>query len=149
MGSSFNSENASWSHGLLWQNGVMYDLNTLFPESSHLFVVNASNINDSGQIAGMALETAGPHADQIVHGFLATPVKEDMGKSVADVIRTHPEIQFARGECWQAAFAEVRTLRNPRSRDFLSFRIVHSSPRLRESARPEIVREQHGSREAA
>ena len=70
----------------------MYDLNTLFPESSHLFVVNASNINDSGQIAGMALETVGPHAYQIVHGFLATPVKEDMGKSVADVIRTHPQI---------------------------------------------------------
>lgn len=92
VGSSFNSDNASWSHGLLWQNGVMYDLNTLFPESSHLFVVNASNINDSGQIAGMALETVGPHAYQIVHGFLATPVKEDMGKSVADVIRTHPQI---------------------------------------------------------
>ncbi|MGA7080156.1 MAG: hypothetical protein WBQ43_01010 [Terriglobales bacterium] len=94
VGSSFNSDNASWSHGLLWQNGVMYDLNTLFPETSHLFVVNASNINDSGQIAGMALETVGPHAYQIVHGFLATPVKEDMGKSIADVVRTHPEFNL-------------------------------------------------------
>jgi probable HAF family extracellular repeat protein len=94
VGSSFNSDNASWSHGLLWQNGVMYDLNTLFPESSHLFVVNASNINNSGQIAGMAVETVGPHAYQIVHGFLATPVKEDMGKSVAEVVRTHPQINL-------------------------------------------------------
>ncbi|MGA9352734.1 MAG: hypothetical protein WBV46_03520 [Terriglobales bacterium] len=94
VGSSFNSDNASWSHGLLWQNGVMYDLNTLFPASSHLFVVNASNINDSGQIAGMALETTGPHAYQIVHGFLATPVKEDMGKTVAEVVQTHPQINL-------------------------------------------------------
>jgi len=92
VGSSFNSDQASWSHGLLWQNGVMYDLNTLFPASSHLFVVSATNINDSGQIAGMALYTVGPHAYQIVHGFLATPVKEDMGKTVAEVIPTHPQI---------------------------------------------------------
>jgi hypothetical protein len=42
----------------------------------------------------MALETVGPHAYQIVHGFLATPVKEDMGKSVADVVLTHPKINL-------------------------------------------------------
>src|SRR5580698_11629199 len=41
VGSSFNSEN-SWSHGLIWQNGVTIDLNTLFPASSHLFVISAS-----------------------------------------------------------------------------------------------------------
>ena len=91
VGSSFNSEN-SWSRGLLWQNGVTTDLNTVFPASSHLFVVSASNINDSGQIAGMAVEMAGPHAGTIVHAFLATPVDEDQGKSVADVVHTHPEI---------------------------------------------------------
>jgi probable HAF family extracellular repeat protein len=97
VGSSFNSDDASWSHGLLWQNGVMYDLNTLFPASSHLFVISASNINDSGQIAGMALETVGPHAYNIVHAFLATPVKEDLGKTVAEVVLTHPEINLPAG----------------------------------------------------
>jgi probable HAF family extracellular repeat protein len=91
VGSSFNSEN-SWSHGLIWQNGVMTDLNTLFPASSNLYVISASNINESGQIAGMAVETAGPQAGQIVHAFLATPVDEDQGKSVADVVPTHPKI---------------------------------------------------------
>jgi probable HAF family extracellular repeat protein len=91
VGSSFDSS-SSWSHGLLWQNGVMYDLNTLFPASTHLFVVNASNINESGQIAGMAVEMAGPHAGEIVHAFLATPVDEDQGKTVADVIGSHPKI---------------------------------------------------------
>jgi probable HAF family extracellular repeat protein len=93
VGSSFNSNN-SWSHGLIWQNGVTTDLNTLFPASSHLFVISASNINESGQIAGMAVDMAGPHAGNIVHAFLATPVDENMGKSVADVVLTHPEINL-------------------------------------------------------
>ena len=91
VGSSFDSR-SNWSRGLLWQNGVMIDLNTVFPASSNLFVVSASNINESGQIAGMAVEMAGPHAGTIVHAFLATPVDEDLGKSVADVVHTHPEI---------------------------------------------------------
>src|ERR1700691_422131 len=93
VGSSFNSQN-SWSHGLLWQNGVTIDLNTLFPASAHLFVISASNINDSGQIAGMAVEMAGPHANNIVHAFLATPVNENMGKSVAEVVPTPPTINL-------------------------------------------------------
>jgi probable HAF family extracellular repeat protein len=93
VGSSFSSS-GSWSRGLIWKNGVTIDLNTLFPESSHLFVISASNINDSGQIAGMAVETVGPHANNIVHAFLATPVNEDMGKSVADVVLTHPTINL-------------------------------------------------------
>ena len=95
VGSSFNSNNgASWSHGLIWHKGVTIDLNTLFPASSHLYVISASNINDSGQIAGMAVDMAGPHAGNIVHAFLATPVDEDQGKSVSDVVRTRPNINL-------------------------------------------------------
>ncbi len=90
VGSSFDSK--GWSHGLLWQNGKVIDLNTVFPASSNLYVVSASNINESGQIAGMAVEMDGPPGRIIVHAFLATPVNEDMGKSVADVVHTHPEI---------------------------------------------------------
>src|SRR5580658_10595798 len=93
VGSSFNSNN-SWSHGLIWQNGVTTDLNTLFPASSHLFVISASNINESGQIAGMAVDMVGPHAGNIVHAFLATPLDDDLGKSVADVVLTHPKINL-------------------------------------------------------
>jgi probable HAF family extracellular repeat protein len=91
VGSTFDSE-SNWSHGFIWENGVITDLNTLFPESSHLFVISASNINERGQIAGMAVEMVGPHAGKIVHAFLATPVYENLGKSVADVVPTHPKI---------------------------------------------------------
>lgn len=91
VGSSFDSS-ANWSHGLIWENGRMFDLNQLFPARSNLYVISASNINESGQIAGMAVEMAGPNAGTIVHSFLATPVHEDQGKTVADVIGTHPKI---------------------------------------------------------
>jgi len=91
VGSSFDSS-SNWSHGLIWEKGRMFDLNQLFPASSNLYVISASNINESGQIAGMAVEMAGPHAGTIVHSFLATPVNEDRGKTVADVVGTLPKI---------------------------------------------------------
>ena len=90
VGSSFNSK--GWSHGMLWQNGRAIDLNTVFPASSNLYVVNAGSINESGQIAGMAVEMAAGRAGTIVHAFVATPVNEDQGPSIADVVRTQPEI---------------------------------------------------------
>jgi probable HAF family extracellular repeat protein len=93
VGSSF-STGGSWSRGLIWKNGVTIDLNTLFPASSNLFVVSASNINDSGQIAGMAVEMVGPRAGKVVHAFLATPVGENQGKTVAEVAGTQPEIDL-------------------------------------------------------
>jgi probable HAF family extracellular repeat protein len=91
VGSSFDSS-GNWSHGLIWEKGRMFDLNQLFPATSNLYVISASNINESGQIAGMAVEMAGPHAGTIVHSFLATPVNEDQGKTVADVVGTLPKI---------------------------------------------------------
>jgi probable HAF family extracellular repeat protein len=106
VGSSFDFS-SNWSHGLIWENGRMFDLNQLFPASSNLYVISASNINESGQIAGMAVEMAGPHAGTIVHSFLATPVHEDQGKTVAEVIVTHPKITMPT--------ANVGKLLSPRS----------------------------------
>jgi probable HAF family extracellular repeat protein len=79
----------NWVHGFVWQDGVMTDLNTLFPESSNLFVTMANKINDRGQISGMATVLSGPNAGDI-HAFLATPVKRRVGTSIADVARTQP-----------------------------------------------------------
>ena len=68
----------------------MTDLNTLFPASSNLFATMANKINERGQISGMAMVLSGPHAGDI-HAFLATPVNQSIGRSVADVARTHPK----------------------------------------------------------
>lgn len=92
VGSTIDSGN-NWSHGFIWQNGVMTDLNTLIPEDSNLVIISASNINERGQISGMATVFTGPHAGDI-HAYLATPVDASIGTSMADVARTHPKITF-------------------------------------------------------
>jgi probable HAF family extracellular repeat protein len=90
VGNDFDS-NFNWSHGFIWQNGVMTDLNTLIPADSNLLIISASNINDRGQISGMATVQTGPHAGDI-HAYLATPVHASIGTSMADVARTHSKI---------------------------------------------------------
>jgi len=87
-----NTDSAGdWSHAFIWQNGVMTDLNTLFPASSNLYATMANSINERGQISGMATVLSGPNAGKI-HAFLATPVNASLGKSIAEVARTHPKI---------------------------------------------------------
>jgi probable HAF family extracellular repeat protein len=90
VGNNFDSS-FNWSHGFIWQNHVMTDINTLIPMDSNLFVISASNINERGQISGMATVIAGPHAGDI-HAYIATPTDEDQGTSVADVVGTLPRI---------------------------------------------------------
>jgi probable HAF family extracellular repeat protein len=82
--SSFN-----WSHAFIWQDGVMTDLNTLLPASSNLYATMANKINERGQISGMATVLSGPDAGNI-HAFLATPVNQNIGSSVAEVAPTRP-----------------------------------------------------------
>jgi probable HAF family extracellular repeat protein len=89
VGSNYDSK-FNWLHAFIWQDGVMTDLNTLFPASSNLYATMANKINERGQISGMATVLSGPHAGDI-HAFLATPVKERVGTSVADVAPTHPQ----------------------------------------------------------
>jgi hypothetical protein len=67
----------------------MTDLNTLIPRDSNLFINAASNINERGQISGMATVLSGPDANKI-HAILLTPANEEIGESVADFARTHP-----------------------------------------------------------
>jgi probable HAF family extracellular repeat protein len=88
VGSTWDS-NFNWSHGFIWQDGVMTDLNTLFPASSNLFATMANKINERGQISGMAIVLSGPDAGNI-HAFLATPVRQSIGRSVAEVAPTRP-----------------------------------------------------------
>lgn len=89
VGSTLDSH-FNWSHTFIWQDGVMTDLNTLFPASSNLCALMANKINERGQISGMAIVQSGPDAGNI-HAFLATPVNASIGRSVADVARTHPQ----------------------------------------------------------
>ena len=87
VGSTFNSQ--GWSRGFIWQDNVLTDLNTLIPKDSNLYINAASNINERGQISGMATVMTGPDAGKI-HAILLTPSNEEVGESAADFAHTHP-----------------------------------------------------------
>ncbi len=59
----------SMCRGYIWQNGVMTDINDLLPADSPLYVIQPLTINESGQIAGLAVVKSTGEA----HAFLATP----------------------------------------------------------------------------
>jgi probable HAF family extracellular repeat protein len=96
VGSTFNSQ--GWSRGFIWHDNVMTDLNTLIPKDSNFFINAASNINERGQISGMATVLTGPDANKI-HAILLTPVREEIGESVADFARTHPHSTVPANAC--------------------------------------------------
>jgi len=96
VGSTFNS--TGWSRGFTWQDNVMTDLNTLVPGDSNLYIIAASNINERGQISGMASVMSGPDEGKI-HAILLTPVDERIDESVADVARTRPGSMVPAGAC--------------------------------------------------
>lgn len=89
VGSNFDSQ-GNWNHAFIWQNNVMTDLNALFSKNSNLFAVMANKINERGQISGMAIVRNGPDKNNI-HAFIATPVNESIGRSVADDEPTRPK----------------------------------------------------------
>lgn len=74
VGSTWDAS-GNWSHAFIWQNGVMTDLNTLFPPGLNLRATMGNTINNRGQITGMAVVLSGPHTGE-VYAFLATPVGE-------------------------------------------------------------------------
>jgi probable HAF family extracellular repeat protein len=97
VGNNFDS-NFNWSHGFIWQDGVMTDLNTLIPADSNLFIISASNVNERGQISGMATVLTGPHAGDI-HAYLLTPIGGGIGESMTDFARTHPHALLPANAC--------------------------------------------------
>ncbi|MCU1307583.1 MAG: hypothetical protein JWN45_2278 [Acidobacteriaceae bacterium] len=90
VGSTLDSTFNFDAHAFIYQDGVMSDLSTLFPAESNLFPTMANQINERGQIVGMATVLSGPHEGE-THAFLATPVDERIDKSIADVAPTHPK----------------------------------------------------------
>lgn len=98
VGGSWDST-FNWTHAFLWENNVTTDLNTVFPESSNIYATFAAKINDRGEIGGMGIVRSGPHKGD-VHAFLAIPVKESGGGSVADDSPTPPKSNFpAKAAC--------------------------------------------------
>ncbi len=57
---------------ILWQDGSLFDLNTLIPSDSTLSLQSANAINDRGEIAGIGVDSSGNE-----HAFLLLPCDEN------------------------------------------------------------------------
>jgi probable HAF family extracellular repeat protein len=78
VGSAWDS-NFNWTDAFIYQDGVMTNLNTLFPKDSNLHATMGNKINERGQISGMATVISGPEKGKL-HAFLATPVNQSMDR---------------------------------------------------------------------
>jgi len=77
------------SRAFIWQNGVMTDLNTIMPANSPFYLLAGMAINDSGQIAFMALQTS----TGAVHALLATPSHgEAIGERATTTATERPKV---------------------------------------------------------
>ena len=92
--------------GYLWQNGSMTDLNTLIPPSDNLNIPFGSNINDSGEITGAAVDTSG-----VERAILLIPRGSAyiLPKGLSARKATLPEGQKMRLPNTRAGFWDLRT----------------------------------------
>ncbi len=65
--------------GYIWRDGVFTDLNSLLPAGSSLYIILPLGLNQSGQIAGLAVDMNTGEA----HAFLATPHATRAGVSAS------------------------------------------------------------------
>jgi probable HAF family extracellular repeat protein len=69
------------THGFLYQDGVMYDLNSLIVDAHGLVIDEAWDINDRRQIVGQARA-----ADRTTRAVLLTPVPEPSAAALGVVV---------------------------------------------------------------
>jgi probable HAF family extracellular repeat protein len=74
VGGSISDCNPDNTRAFLWQDGSIFDLNTLIPSGSALHLQYTYTINDRGEIAGEGVDGNGNQ-----HAFLLIPCDEDHG----------------------------------------------------------------------
>jgi probable HAF family extracellular repeat protein len=61
-----------FTRAFLWEDGTIFDLNTLIPSGSSLYLIDPETINDQGEIAGNGVDASGYQ-----HAFLLIPCDEN------------------------------------------------------------------------
>jgi probable HAF family extracellular repeat protein len=76
VGQSFSCDTGI-ARSVLWEDGVVFDLNTLIPHSSDLQLDNTFAISDRGEIAGFGVPSGCSLDTQCGHAFLLIPCDEN------------------------------------------------------------------------
>jgi probable HAF family extracellular repeat protein len=87
VGTSFNADGSS--RVFLWEDGQLYDLNTLLQADAPLYVVSSGDINDRGEITGAACVLADGPSCPVLHTFVAIRVADGAAGAHAAPAVTH------------------------------------------------------------
>lgn len=83
--------NGDASRAFLWEDGAIFDLNTLIPPGSALYLIHPQNINDRGEIAGFGVDASGSqHAFLLIPCDCSHPDVEGCDYSLADAATQVP-----------------------------------------------------------
>ena len=90
-GTSFDASGNS--RVFLWQNGRIYDLNTLLQANAPLYALASGDINDRGDITGVACVLVTGACSNVAHTFIAivAPPGPDAGEQ-GDAATVHPSV---------------------------------------------------------
>ena len=85
------------SRVFLWQDGLMYDLNTLLQPNSPLYLLASGDINERGEITGLACVLASGTCSRVLHTFVAIVAPATSAGAVsalpdADLTATRPAV---------------------------------------------------------
>jgi probable HAF family extracellular repeat protein len=80
----------SQSHAVLWENGSIFDLNSLIAPGASLTLELAQGINDRGEIAGIGVDAKGNE-----HAYLLVPCDNDSKSDCQEVFTGAPATLFS------------------------------------------------------
>jgi probable HAF family extracellular repeat protein len=91
IGNTFNCDTGYFTTVVWEENGSVTDLNAAIPANSSLFLVEADNINDRGEIVGRGLPPGCDNLDLCGHVFLLVPCAAGQGCEGNDNVSRHAE----------------------------------------------------------
>jgi probable HAF family extracellular repeat protein len=86
VGTSFDAAGAP--RVFLWENGKIYDLNTLVQPNAPLYLLESGDINDRGEITGLACVLVDGACGPVVHTFVAI-VAPGAASALAEQVPAH------------------------------------------------------------
>jgi probable HAF family extracellular repeat protein len=92
VGTSFEADGSARVY--LWQNGALYDLNTLVQPNAPLYLLASGDINDRGEITGVGCIVVNGECGPVQHTFVAILAPGSRSAADADETRAvaHPSV---------------------------------------------------------
>jgi probable HAF family extracellular repeat protein len=88
IGTSFDA--GGTPRAFLWENGTIYDLNTLVQADAPLYLLETGDINDRGEITGLGCVVVAGACGSVLHTFVAIVAPAAAGSTARDSTAAAP-----------------------------------------------------------